>query len=311
MMKKTDKIYIAGHLGLIGSAIVRKLKEEGYDNFVLRTHKELDLARQKEVESFFEQQCPEYVFLAAAKVGGIYANATYPGEFIYDNLAIQTNIIHSAYLYRVKKLLFFGSACSYPRQCPPPMKEEYLLSGYLEPTNEPYAVAKIAGIKMCQAYNRQYGTNFICPILANAYGCNDHFNSQESHVIPGLIRKFDEAKGKEDVKVTVWGSGKPIREFIFSDDAAAAALFLMHNYNDSEVINIGYGEGVSIRDLAGVIKDVVGYDGEVIFDVSRPDGAPDKLLDSSILHKLGWRARVSLRDGIRKTYDWYLAQRNK
>lgn len=310
-MKKNNKIYVAGHLGLIGSAIVRKLKEVGYDNFVLRTHKELDLTRQKEVESFFEQERPGYVFLAAAKVGGIYANSTYPGEFIYDNLAIQTNIIHSAYLYRVKKLLFFGSACSYPRQCPQPMKEEYLLSGYLEPTNEPYAVAKIAGIKMCQAYNRQYGTNFICAILTNAYGCNDHFNSEESHVIPALIRKFADAKKRKESAVRVWGSGNPLREFIFSDDAADAALFLMDNCNDSSVINVGYGEGISIRDLVGVIKDVVGYDREVIFDVSHPDGAPAKLLDSSILRKLGWRARVSLREGIRKTYDWYLTQRSR
>lgn len=305
-MEKGAKIYIAGHSGLVGLAIFHKLKKEGCAHIVTKTHQEFDLLRQLDVENLFRAQRPQYVILAAAKVGGIQANISYPAQFIYENLAVQTNIIHASYQYEVKKLLFFGSACTYPRDCPQPMKEEYLLSGYLEPTNEPYAVAKIAGIKMCEAYNRQYGTNFICAIPTNVYGPNDDFDPNNSHVIPALIRKFHVAKIKSNATVTVWGSGSPRREFIYVDDLAEACIFLMENYNNSKIINIGVGEDVSIKELTYIIKEVIGYDGEIIFDASKPDGVSQKLLDISKLKNFGWQAKTSLMEGIRKTYEWYV-----
>lgn len=305
-MEKDAKIYVAGHTGLVGSAIVRKLKIEEYRNIIVKTHQELDLTRQGEVENFFQLERPEYVILTAAKVGGIQANITYPGEFIYENLAIQTNVIHTSYLYGVKKLSFLGSACSYPCESLQPMKEEYLLSGCLEPTNEPYAIAKISGMKMCEAYNKQYGVNFICALSANAYGLNDNFDPNNSHVIPALIRKFHEAKIKEGSLVTIWGTGDPRREFIYVDDLADACIFLMHNYNKSGIINVGVGQDVSIKELAYIIKGVVGYRGEVVFDASKPDGMSRKMLDVSKLHSLGWHTRTGLTEGITKTYKWYL-----
>lgn len=307
-MEKDAKIYLAGHTGLVGSAILRRFQKEGYTNIVTKSHRELDLLQQSDVENFFEQKKPQYVIMAAAKVGGIKANVSSPAQFIYENLAIQTNIIHSSYKFDVKKLLFFGSACSYPRECPQPMKEEYLLSGYLEPTNEPYAVAKMAGTKMCEAYNRQYGTNFICAIPTNIYGPNDNFDLHSSHVVSALIRKFHEAKVKQPPSVEVWGSGKPCREFIYVDDVANACIFLMKNYNDSMPINIGTGEDISIRELSYLIKKVVGYEGSIIFDSSKPNGIPKKLLDVSRLSSLGWMAKTPLRDGLRKIYDWYFKQ---
>ena len=307
-MERGAKIYIAGHTGLVGSAIMRKLKSDGYTNLLVRTHKELDLTKQGDVESFFNRNVPKYVIIAAAKVGGIQANSLYPAQFIYDNFTIQINIIHSAYLAGVKKLLFFGSACSYPRDCEQPMKEKYLLSGALEPTNEAYAVAKIAGVKMCQAYNKQYKTNFISAILTNAYGEGDNFDLNDSHVIPSLIRKFHEAKERNLSSITVWGTGRPRREFIFSSDAASAALFLMNNYDGSEIINIGVDRDIAIKDLIMIIKDTVAYTGEVIFNSSKPDGMPQKFLDSSRLHKLGWQAKISLAEGVKRTYNWYLKQ---
>lgn len=304
-MEKDAKIYVAGHNGLVGSAVVHKLKREGYANIVVKNRQELDLLRQLDVENFFRAENPQYVILAAAKVGGIQANITYSGQFIYENLAIQTNVIHTSYQYEVKKLLFFGSACTYPRECPQPMKEEYLLSGYLEPTNEPYAVAKIAGIKMCEAYNRQYGTNFICTLPTNVYGPNDNFDPNDSHVIPALIRRLHGAKIKGDTAVTIWGTGNPCREFIYVDDLADASLFLMHNYNDAEAINIGYSEEVSIMELAYMVKETVRYRGEIVFDTSKPDGMPRKVLDVSKLRNLGWYAKTKLDEGIAKTYEWY------
>lgn len=310
-MEKDAKIYIAGHSGLVGAAIARRLESEGYTKIVTKAHSGLDLLRQLDVESFFRTERPEYVILAAAKVGGIQANISYPAQFIYENIAIQTNVIHSSYLYRVKKLLFFGSACSYPRDCSQPMKEEYLLSGYLEPTNEPYAVAKIAGIKMCEAYNRQYGTNFICAVPTNVYGPNDDFDLSDSHIIPALMRKFHEAKIKGDTTVTVWGTGNPHREFIYVDEVAEAGLFLMRVYNKSDIINIGTGEDVSVKELVYIVKEVVGYSGKIVFDTSKPDGIPRKLLDVSKLHGLGWCAKTKLGEGIGKTYEWYMRQLTK
>ena len=306
MMTKDSKIYIAGHRGLVGSAILQRLQTDGYLNVITKTHQELDLTRQADTEAFFKKEMRDYIFLSAAKVGGIYANSTYPAQFIYENLAIQTNVIHSAYLCGVKKLLFLGSACSYPRECPQPMKEEYLLSGYLEPTNEPYAVAKIAGIRMCHAYNRQYGTNFICAIPTNTYGPSDNFGSEDSHVIPALIKKFHKAKIKREREVVIWGTGRPIREFLYVDDLADACFFLMQNYDESEGINVGVGEEASIKELAFLVKGAVGYDGDIIFDASKPDGSPRKLLDISKLKKLGWQAKISLKDGLQRTYNWYL-----
>jgi len=304
-MQKNEGIYIAGHAGLVGTATFNRLRAEGYTKVITRSHKELNLTNQWEVNNFFKNTKPEYVILAAAKVGGIFANKTYPAQFIYDNLSIQTNVIHLSYQYGVKKLLFFGSACSYPRECPQPIKEEYLLSGYLEPTNEPYAVAKIAGIKMCQAYNRQYGTNFICAIPTNVYGPNDNFDLNNSHVIPALLRKFYEAKVNDRKAVTLWGMGSPTREFIYVDDLADACRFLMENYNSSEIINVGSGEEISIKELSHLVKDVIEYRGEIIFDKSKPDGAPRKVLDGSKMNRLGWKAKVSLKEGLRKTYKWY------
>jgi len=311
MMTKDSKIYIAGHRGLVGSAILQRLQTDGYLNVITKTHQELDLTRQADTEAFFKKEMREYIFLSAAKVGGIYANSTYPAQFIYENLAIQTNVIHSAYLCGVKKLLFLGSACSYPRECPQPMKEEYLLSGYLEPTNEPYAVAKIAGIKMSQAYKKQYGINFICAIPTNIYGPNDNFNSENSHVISALIKKIHETKEKGMQSVTIWGTGKPMREFIYVDDVADASVFLMKHYDGSEIINIGSGEEISIRELAFCIKEIVRFEGDIIFDTSKPDGSPRKSLDITRLKKVGWQAKTPLRDGLKKTYEWYLKHTNK
>jgi len=346
-MNKNSRIYIAGHKGLVGSAIVRKLQSEGYSNLVLRSHQELDLLRQAEVETFFKAEELEYVFLAAAKVGGILANNTYPAEFIYQNLSIESNVIHASYVAGVKKLLFLGSSCIYPRACAQPMKEEYLLSGQLEPTNEPYAIAKIAGIRMCQSYNRQYGTRFISVMPTNLYGPGDNFDLQTSHVLPALIRKFHEAKleelevggrrleAKEEMQdsasglksawadapptsserserssnsssVTLWGTGTPRREFLHVDDLADACLFLMNHYEDSEIINIGVGEDISVSELAELIKEIVGFNGSIEYDRSKPDGTPRKLLDVSKLKALGWQPKVSLREGIERTYRWYV-----
>ena len=307
-MNKTSKIYVAGHRGLVGAAIARKLQLEGYTNLVLRTSKELDLRHQTDVEAFFRHEKPEFVFLAAAKVGGIFANNTYPADFIYDNLMIQTNIIHAAYVHGATKLLFLGSSCIYPRDCPQPMKEEYLLSGYLEPTNEPYAIAKIAGIKMCQSYNRQYGTNYISVMPTNLYGPGDNFDLQNSHVLPAMIRKFHEAKIQSNPSVEVWGTGKPRREFLYVDDLADACLFLMQNYAENEIVNIGVGSDITIKELAQLVKEVTGFHGELLFNAAMPDGTPRKLLDVSKLKACGWSAKTSLHDGIIKTYDWFQRQ---
>ncbi len=304
-MEKGAKVYVAGHQGLVGSAILRKLTSEGYSNIVTRSFQELDLRDQTAVNEFFKKEQPEYVFLAAAKVGGILANNTYPVDFLRDNLLIQTNVIDAAYRYGSRKLLFLGSSCIYPKFAPQPIKEEYLLTGELEPTNEPYAIAKIAGIKLCQAYNRQYQTNFISVMPTNLYGPGDNFDLETSHVIPALIRKFHESKIKGKDQVVVWGSGKPFREFLHVDDLADACLFLMSNYNSSEIINIGTGKDLSIAELAYLIKDIVGYDGNIIFDTSKPDGTPRKLLDVSKLFNMGWKPRITLEEGIRSTYSWY------
>lgn len=306
-MRRKSKIYVAGHRGLVGSAIVRKLREDGFDNLLLRTHGELDLTRQGEVEGFFEDEAPEYVFLAAAKVGGILANDTYPAEFISTNLCIQNNIIHASYLSGVKKLLFLGSSCIYPKLCPQPIKEEYLLSGPLEPTNEAYAIAKIAGIKMCEFYNRQYGTRFIGVMPTNLYGPHDNFDLETSHVLPALIRKCHEAKAGNKREVVIWGTGSPRREFLHVDDLADACVSLMQNYDGREIVNIGVGEDLTIRELAELIAGVIGFKGDLRFDASKPDGTPQKLLDVFRLNNLGWRARISLEEGIKQTYEWYLS----
>ncbi len=304
-MEKNAKIYVAGHRGLVGSAIVRKLEEEGYNNIVVKTHAELDLTRQKEVEDFFETEKPEYVFLSAAKVGGILANSTYPAEFIYNNLMIETNIIHSAYKTGVKKLLFLGSSCIYPKFAEQPIKEEYLLTGSLEETNEAYAIAKITGIELCKFYRRQYGCDFISAMPTNMYGLNDNFDLNSSHVMPALIRKFHEAKINGDKEVVMWGTGKPKREFLYSDDLASALLFLMNNYRDEIHVNVGTGEDVEIGELANIIKKVVGFDGEIVNDLSKPDGTPRKVMDVSKLHNMGWKHRVELEEGIRNVYEWF------
>jgi len=303
-----SKIYIAGHKGLVGSAIKAKLEELGYDNLVYKTSAELDLRNQQDVQDFFAAEKPEYVFLAAARVGGIYANSAYPAEFIYDNLAIQTNIIHSSYMYGVRKLLFLGSSCIYPKFAPQPLKEEYLLTGELEPTNEPYAIAKIAGIKMCQAYNRQYGTDFISVMPTNLYGPNDNFDLKNSHVLPALIRKFHEAKEQHKSEVEIWGTGSPRREFLYVADLADACVYLMVNYTHKEIgplINIGTGADLTIRELAEMVKDIVGFKGTLKFDPAKPDGTPRKLLDVSKLRALGWQAKTPLEDGIKMTYEWF------
>ena len=305
-MDKNAKIYVAGHRGLVGSAIVRRLKAEGYDNLLTATSKELDLREQAAVREFFERERPEYVFLAAAKVGGILANNTWPADFIYQNLMIEANVIESARLSGVEKLLFLGSTCIYPKLAEQPLKEEYLLSGPLEPTNEWYAVAKIAGIKLCQAYQRQYGCKFISAMPTNLYGPEDNFDLESSHVMPALIRKFHEAKVNGEPSVTVWGSGKPLREFLHVDDCAAACLYLMDHYDGEDIVNIGVGEDLSIADLAALVKQVVGYEGEIIYDASKPDGTPRKLVDVTRINGLGWRAGISLEDGVRETYEWFV-----
>lgn len=301
MMEKTSKIYVAGHRGMVGSAIVRKLQAEGYTNLVLRTSAELDLRNQVAVENFFSTEKPEYVFLAAAKVGGILANNTYRAEFLYDNLMIESNVIHQSYVHGVKKLLFLGSSCIYPKHAPQPLKEEYLLSGYLEETNEPYAIAKIAGIKLCENYRRQYGCDFISAMPTNLYGPNDNYDLKNSHVIPALIRKFVEAKKANAPFVEVWGTGSPLREFLHVDDLADASLFLMRSYSDIQFINIGYGNDIAIRELAEEIRNIVGFIGEIYWDISKPDGTPRKLMDVTRLQELGWRHKISLNQGLRKT----------
>jgi GDP-L-fucose synthase len=304
-MEKESKIYIAGHKGMVGSAIYRKLLNEGYQNFVLKNLEELDLRKQQVVEQFFVHEKPDYVFLAAAKVGGIVANNTYRAEFLYDNLMIQNNIIHNSYVNGVKKLLFLGSSCIYPKLAPQPLKEDYLLTGELESTNEPYAIAKIAGIKLCDAYRAQYGCNFISVMPTNLYGPNDNYDLQKSHVLPALIRKFHEAKIQKDPFVEIWGTGTPRREFMHADDLADAIYFLMHHFNEPGFINIGIGKDISIRELAMLIKDVVGYNGGLKFDTSKPDGTPRKLLDVSKLHEIGFQAKISLKEGIESVYEAY------
>lgn len=297
-MHTSSRIYVAGHHGMVGSAIVRRLQAEGFDNLVLRTRQELDLTDQGAVEDFFAAERPEYVFLAAARVGGIHANNTYPAEFLRNNLAIQTNVIHSAWENGAKKLLFLGSSCIYPRDCPQPIKEEYLLTGPLEPTNEAYAIAKIAGIKMCQAYRRQHGFDAICAMPTNLYGFGDNYHPENSHVVPALIRRFHEAKAVNAEEVVVWGSGTPLREFMHVDDLAAALLMLMRCYSKAEIVNVGTGEEVSIGELAQLIAGTVGYEGAIRFDASKPDGTPRKLLDSSHLAGLGWRPLIPLQQGL-------------
>lgn len=307
-MEKNAKIYIAGHRGMVGSAIYRKLVKEGYTNLVTRTSAELDLRDQQAVTDFFDQEKPDYVFLAAAKVGGIVANNTYRADFLYENLAIQNNIIHQAYAHEVKKLMFLGSSCIYPKMAPQPLKEEYLLTGLLEETNEPYAIAKIAGIKMCDAYRDQYNCNFISVMPTNLYGYNDNYHPQNSHVLPALIRKFHEAKINNTPEVIVWGSGSPMREFLFADDLADACYFLMDSYNEPNLINIGTGEDLTIKDLALLIKKVTGFEGTLTFDSTKPDGTPRKLMDVTKLHSLGWKHQIELEEGIKLAYEDFLAK---
>jgi GDP-L-fucose synthase len=307
-MNKDAKIYIAGHRGMVGSAIIRDLQSKGYTNIITRTSRELDLIRQLDVEKFFEVEKPEYVFLAAAKVGGIYANNTYPAEFIYNNLMIEANIIHSAYKYKVKKLLFLGSSCIYPKLAAQPINEEYLLTGPLEPTNEAYAIAKIAGIELCKFYRRQYGCDFISAMPTNLYGIYDNFDLETSHVLPALIRKFHEAKINELKEVVMWGTGKPRREFLYVDDLADACVHLMNNYSNEMHVNVGTGEDVEIGELAKAIKSIVGFEGEIVNDLSKPDGTPRKLLDVNLLKSTGWKYKIELNDGIEKVYEWYLQQ---
>jgi GDP-L-fucose synthase len=306
-MEKNAKIYVAGHKGMVGSAIKRKLEKEGYQNIVYRTSKELNLEDQQAVRQFFHQEKPEYIFLAAAKVGGINANNTYRAEFIYNNLMIQNNVIQESYLHGVKKLMFLGSSCIYPKLAPQPLKEEYLLTGLLEPTNEPYAIAKIAGIKMCEAYRSQYGCNYISVMPTNLYGPNDNYDLENSHVLPALIRKFHTAKINHLPSVEIWGTGAPRREFLHVDDLAEACFFLMQHYNEAQFLNVGTGEDIAIKDLALLVKKIVGYEGEIYFNTSKPDGTPRKLMDVSKLHSLGWKHKISLEEGIKSVYqsiDW-------
>lgn len=305
-MDKGSKIYVAGHRGLVGSAIVRRLQGEGYENLILKTRDELDLLSQQAVRKFFEEEKPEYVFLSAAKVGGILANKTTKADFIYENLEIQNNIIFNAWKSGVKKLLFLGSSCIYPKMCPQPIKEEYLMTGSLEETNDAYATAKIAGIKMCQSFNEQYSTKFISVMPTNLYGPGDNFDLETSHVLPAMIRKFHEAKISEASEVVLWGTGSPKREFLHVDDLADAVVFLMNNYSESEIVNIGTGEDVSIRELAELIKEITGFSGAIVWDSEKPDGTPRKWLDVDKLHGLGWRHRISLDEGIKATYSWFL-----
>jgi GDP-L-fucose synthase len=304
-MEKHSRIYIAGHRGMVGSAILRKLQQAGHDQFILRTSRELDLRDQAAVSAFFEQEKPEYVFLAAAKVGGILANNTYRGEFLYDNLMIQNNIIHAAWQQGVKKLMFLGSSCIYPKLAPQPLREDYLLTGPLEPTNEPYAIAKIAGIKLCDAYRAQYGCNFVSVMPTNLYGPNDNYDLNNSHVLPALIRKFHEAKLSGAASVTLWGTGKPRREFLHVDDLAEACVFLMHNYHEEGLVNIGTGEDIEIGELARIVSRIVGFEGEIVHDLSKPDGTPRKLMDVSKLHGLGWKHAIDLESGIKSVYEEY------
>lgn len=310
-MQKMDKIYIAGHRGLVGSAIFRTLEKEGFENLLVRTHKELDLTNQLQVFQFFEKEKPDYVFLAAAMVGGIYANNTYRGDFIYNNLMIQSNVIEAARLNNIKRLLFLGSSCIYPRNCPQPMREEYLLSGYLEPTNEPYAIAKIAGIKLCESYNIQYGTDFASVMPTNLYGPNDNFDLKNSHVLPALLRKVHEAKIAKESNVVIWGTGQPKREFLHVDDMASACILVMNKTGFTDMINIGSGEEVSIRDLAELICEVVGFEGQLTFDQDKPDGIARKFLDTSKLAKLGWKPQIKLKEGLKQTYSWFLKHYNQ
>lgn len=302
-MNKAAKIYVAGHRGMVGSAIVRQLKNNGFTDILVRTSKELDLTNQQAVNQFFETEKPDYVFLAAAKVGGIHANNVYRADFLYQNLMIEANIIHAAYINKVTKLLFLGSSCIYPKMAPQPLKEEYLLTGFLEPTNEPYAIAKIAGIKLCESYRRQYNCNFISAMPTNLYGPNDNYDLNNSHVLPALIRKFHTAKTQNQAQVEIWGTGAPLREFLHVDDLAEACLFLMDNYNDELFVNVGSGTDISIKDLALLVKNIVGYEGELVFDTSKPDGTPRKLMDVSRINHLGWQHKISLEEGINKVYE--------
>ncbi|TWF44327.1 GDP-L-fucose synthase [Chitinophaga polysaccharea] len=301
-MNVNDKIYVAGHRGMVGSAIVRRLQKEGFNNIITRTSKELDLRNQTAVAVFFEQTKPDYIFLAAAKVGGIMANNTYRGQFIYENLMIQNNVIHQAHINNAKKLMFLGSSCIYPKLAPQPLKEEYLLTGPLEPTNEPYAIAKIAGIEMCDAYRAQYGCNFVSVMPTNLYGPNDNYDLNNSHVLPAMLRKMHEAKVNNQAEVTLWGTGTPKREFLHADDMADACFYLMQHYNDKGPVNIGVGEDISIKDLALLIKKIVGFEGELVFDTSKPDGTPRKLMDVEKLHSYGWKETIGLEEGIIKVY---------
>jgi GDP-L-fucose synthase len=307
IVEKNSKIYVAGHRGMVGSAIMRKLQKEGFSNLVLRTSSELDLRNQQAVTDFFAKEKPDYVFLAAAKVGGIIANNTYRAEFLYDNLCIQNNIIHNSYLTGVKKLMFLGSSCIYPKLAPQPLKEDYLLTGLLEHTNEPYAIAKIAGIKMCDAYRDEYGCNYISAMPTNLYGYNDNYHPQNSHVLPALIRKFHEAKVNKSKNVIIWGSGNPFREFLFGDDLAEACFYLMQHYNDRHLINVGSGKEITIKDLALLIKEIIGFEGGIEFDTTKPDGTPRKLMDVSKLHSVGWKHKIELPEGIKLAYNDFLA----
>jgi GDP-L-fucose synthase len=307
-MKINSRIYVAGHRGLVGSAIYRLLKKRGFENLIIRTHSELELMDAVAVQNFFEETKPEFVFLAAAKVGGIHANSTYPADFMRENLLVQTNVIHESWRNDVEKLMFLGSSCIYPKLCPQPISEKSLLTGELEPTNEAYALAKIAGIKTCQSYNQQYGTNFISAMPTNLYGINDNFHPENSHVLPALIRRFHEAKLADSESVSIWGTGNPRREFLHSDDLADAVLFLMENYNDSEIVNVGCGEDQTIKVLAETISEVVGYSGSLVFDSSRPDGTPQKMLDISKIRVLGWTPEITLKNGLKQVYQWYTEQ---
>ena len=307
-MKSNSRIYVAGHRGLVGSAIIRSLKQRGFENLITRTHAELELMDAVAVKDFFEQAKPEYVFLVAAKVGGIHANSTYPADFMRENLIVQTNVIHESWRQGVVKLLFLGSSCIYPKLCPQPIKEEYLLSGELEKTNDAYALAKIAGIKTCQSYNQQHGTHFISAMPTNLYGVNDNFHPENSHVLPALIRRFHEAKLANVESISIWGTGTSRREFLHSSDLADAVLFLMENYDDSEIVNVGCGKDQTIKELAETIQEVVGYTGHLKFDSTRPDGTPQKILDISKINSLGWKPTISLRDGLKQVYHWYTEQ---
>lgn len=309
-MEKNAKIYVAGHRGLVGSAIMRCLEQHGYENIVVRTHTELDLRNQEAVNRFFAEEKPDYVFLAAAKVGGIWANSQAPADFCYDNLMISANVIHAAYTYQVKKLLFLGSSCIYPKMAPQPIKEEHLLTGSLEPTNEGYALAKISGMQLCKFYRRQYHCDFISAMPTNLYGINDNFDLTSSHVLPAMIRKFHEAKVQNKPEVVLWGTGKVLREFLYVDDLADALLHLMNHYSAESHVNVGTGEDLSIHDLALLVKEVVGYEGRIVYDTSKPDGTPRKLLDVSLLHSTGWHHQTSLREGIETVYHWFKNQQN-